>query len=1019
MKSLSFTFFFFAATYIACAQNMSARQVTIDSLLDAGKYTEALTLANEDYESVFANPESDLFQKANSVRSLGQCTRLLKQVEKTRALFKGFMEDSKALGLDSHPAMPIVLSEWSVLETTQLNYEEAEKILIRAQHLIDSTGQVPIKTQVSVLMRTGYMFSQRRDFQRAVEVYLKALAFMEKQHLEKKQTYHTVCDNLTSAYVYLDNAEGVEKYSKIGLELAREKGFPQERILNTVAFYQYRSGDYKKAEQSFLSLKSYLEVSGKKNETYARCLLYLGYVYYAVHFFNQGDELITQAYQLVMQSNQIGGSSINFHNMFVEAYAKTLFTKGEYEEALKILREAWVKNTEIKGNEYNAFVFEYDILLVLTLRDGIAKTGSQFITFREKVNAMKLRNYHFNLFASTLQIAAYWNEIDSFNNFEIEMKRAYSLVDSIEMNRFSNLVSAKTFDYECRFASGHYKEALEPYFDCIRLNWDFQSNYMVDFLASERINYYNDLKPKFEYYLQCLSVIPDLPLHEELLDYQMNMKSLLLDFDKTTKKKLAENPDQSIQKEYLQWQQLRKKYYNIIQDYSSEQIANDSIALKLKLEIETLEKELLQHSDAFKNLRTPKSTSSSQIRSALEPDAAAIEIFRIFKTNLLTRKDIDSAIYAVILLRKNQTLPDIIFFRNGDEMETILAEQYRQQAAADHPNPLITSKIYESFWAPLTPYLKGIRTIYFSPDGVFHKINPEILQNPDGKYLADIYKIKRVNVLSDLNQKPPETPASALIGKTAVLFGNPDFSEDNTAASKSFPSSDSTRSLILDVETERGIILKPLPGSEKEVQSIEALFRTKNWNTQVFTGKEASEEHLKMVKSPTILHLATHGYFLENPRISRQTLGLDKEVVLGNPLLRSMLFFKGAQHTLNKLPRDEAEENGILSAEEAQDLSLEGCELVVLSACGSGLGKIETGEGVFGLQRAFQVAGAKAIIVSLWEVEDKVTQLLMTAFYKNWLGGMSKQEAFNTAQKTVREKYPQPFYWGAFVMIGG
>ena len=141
-------------------------------------------------------------------------------------------------------------------------------------------------------------------------------------------------------------------------------------------------------------------------------------------------------------------------------------------------------------------------------------------------------------------------------------------------------------------------------------------------------------------------------------------------------------------------------------------------------------------------------------------------------------------------------------------------------------------------------------------------------------------------------------------------------------------------------------------------------------------------------------------------------------------MLRSGLYFAGANRALSGAAPPPDLDDGVLTAYEAMGLNLQGTELVVLSACETGLGQVKNGEGVFGLRRALQVAGAEAVLMSLWSVADRETQELMTVFYANWLSGKNKHEALREAQLALRtkvkERYGQdlPFYWGGFVLVG-
>ncbi|NUO02455.1 MAG: CHAT domain-containing protein, partial [Saprospiraceae bacterium] len=164
------------------------------------------------------------------------------------------------------------------------------------------------------------------------------------------------------------------------------------------------------------------------------------------------------------------------------------------------------------------------------------------------------------------------------------------------------------------------------------------------------------------------------------------------------------------------------------------------------------------------------------------------------------------------------------------------------------------------------------------------------------------------------------------------------------------------------------------------------------------------------------LHLATHGVFTGN-KIGKSSAE-KRTNPIQNPYLNSMLFWAGAQYTLDSMTTVPDAEDGILTALEALNLQLDQTEIVVLSACETGLGNISNGEGVYGLQRALQAAGAHAVLMSLWKVEDEVTRELMVLFYQQWLDGTPRRDALRMAQQKIKEKYELPIYWGAFVLIG-
>lgn len=215
--------------------------------------------------------------------------------------------------------------------------------------------------------------------------------------------------------------------------------------------------------------------------------------------------------------------------------------------------------------------------------------------------------------------------------------------------------------------------------------------------------------------------------------------------------------------------------------------------------------------------------------------------------------------------------------------------------------------------------------------------------------------------------------------------------------------------------------LPELPGTKVEVKKVNEHLRSAGWETNSYFQQDATEEKIKQISNPGVLHIATHGFFLEDidPGAEEKVFGIEPAKAAENPLLRSGLMFAGADNTVQSIDAKESSEqdDGILNAYEAIMLNLDQTRLVILSACETGLGEIRNGEGVYGLQRAFQIAGTSTVVISLWQVSDEVTQKLMSNFYNYWLESGDKQKAFARAQLSIKEKYPEPFYWGAFVMV--
>jgi CHAT domain-containing protein len=336
---------------------------------------------------------------------------------------------------------------------------------------------------------------------------------------------------------------------------------------------------------------------------------------------------------------------------------------------------------------------------------------------------------------------------------------------------------------------------------------------------------------------------------------------------------------------------------------------------------------------------------------------------------------------------------------------------------------------------PLRKELRGVKEIFISPDGNLNLIPFEILQRSDGRYLIEDYTFNYLAAGRDIIGFGQIKDR----GEKALFIGDPDFDmgteEKNSVVRKLALTRGEKKERVRRSSGMRGLHFSRLPGTREEVKAVQALFG--NDKAALYTGKDALEEVLRQRQSPRILHLATHGFFLSDLELGdlrQDTTGRAIKVVISpgektkkrkieNPLLRSGIVLAGANNVLKS--GDEGRNDGIVTAEKILGLRLRGTDMVVLSACDTGVGEVKAGEGVFGLRRAFTQAGAKSLVMSMWQVPDEETKELMVEFYRNILSGkMNRSQALRQAvlkeMRIVKKRYghTNPLFWGAFVFMG-
>ena len=313
--------------------------------------------------------------------------------------------------------------------------------------------------------------------------------------------------------------------------------------------------------------------------------------------------------------------------------------------------------------------------------------------------------------------------------------------------------------------------------------------------------------------------------------------------------------------------------------------------------------------------------------------------------------------------------------------------------------------VHEKIIQPILPYLEKHEHLLISPDGKLNLFPFEVLVDEKDHYLIESFLCSYLTSGRDLlrlqferqTKSKPVVLANPMFGPRALM--NPKISDSAQIAMNKNRRSVTTASDLSNV------YFAPLAGTGEEAQAIKTFFTEAN----VFTGKNATETKLKQVVAPQILHIATHGFFLTDvPALN------SSNAVIQNPLLRSGLAFAGAN------TRQSGSDDGILTALEASGLNLWGTKLVTLSACDTGLGQVQNGEGVYGLRRAFFLSGTESLVMSLWSVSDYTTREIMTNYYKNLKQGLGRAEALRTVKLKMMKnsRTAHPFFWASFIESG-
>lgn len=749
-------------------------------------------------------------------------------------------------------------------------------------------------------------------------------------------------------------------------------------------------GDYTEAEKTAqrayqIAVKTYSDISTKTAATQRL----LSDIYYTLGDYDKAEDNIKKA--VTSQEKQFGRNHVEVARSLSQL-ALIMFHKGaNKQEVEKLMLEARnitgdrlgkdnPQYADILKNLSVLYISEkkYDIAFSsLTVAESIwrAKTGT-----KNNINAA-------SIYTLTGDVYYQQKNYKKADEFYTKSKDLYEKFFSATHPEYVKVLSKLSKVY---YMQKDYKKSKKLIEESLNNYENFIKSYFPALSEREKAKYWNTIKGDFEFYnTLAFSKLDDFKdLSGKVYNYQLLTKALLLNSSIKIRERILNSTDDNLKDQYNNWVQKKELLTLALSMSPAQLLENEIDPAALTQEVERLEKELSQKSELFGQNFDNKRITYEDVRKTLKPNEVAMEMvrFRYFDHSFT-----DSVVYAVLYIKNEFNRPKALTLNDGRAKETRNFKYYRNAITGF----IHDQNSYPVYWEPIQKEIGAASTIYLSADGVYNQINLEAIPTPDGKYVIDNSNIVLVSNTKDIYLRKIKSRNAA--DNTASMFGNPSFYLTASASNE----------------------VSALPGTEKEITQLQFLLKQKGWDTKEYVEKTATEERVKELNNPKIFHVATHGFYKPTEEITAESEIEGNEAQLAqNPLMRTGLLLKGAGDLLDKTEFNYNIENGILTAYEAMNLNLDKTDLVVLSACETGLGELQSGEGVYGLQRAFLVAGAKILIMSMFKVDDEATQKLMLKFYQKWLNSGNLRKSFIDAKLELRTEYPDPIYWGAFIMIG-
>ncbi|MEM8613056.1 MAG: tetratricopeptide repeat protein [Cyanobacteria bacterium P01_H01_bin.105] len=1005
----------------------------VQELSAAGKYREATPLAEQVLElrqQVLGNKHPLV---AKSLIRLGELYRFQGLYDQAEPLFQQALDSQEQRLGSEHPDLATSLIQLGVLYRQQGRFAESETFFERSLTIIQTALGAEHRANAGILNNLGDLYQEQGRYQEAGSAYQRALSIRENSLGPDHPHVANILTNLADLYRVQGNYDQAEPLFERALHI-REQGLPNKHpdiatSLNNLAALYRHQGRYPEAEPLYeraLALRQ--EILPPSHPMVGNSLRNLANLYRLWGDYQQSEAFFLQALEIFEQTFGAEHPEVaqSFYNL-----ANFYRTQNDNVKALSFYQKALTSWEILLGTEHP------DVAITLAdLSDVYRKQQNYPLAEQSIQRALTIQKDVFGtenrVYAESLSHLA---KLRQAQGSFAEAEQLYQEVLSIR----NQVLPAQHPDIANAFislASVHYVQGkVNQTIDALHHSLDIQE-------ANLQLNLTIQTEQQKQAYLRQLTdntnriislhlqTAPNNPQAARLaFTTLLQRKGRIFDVLSQSQQGLRQNLTPADQALLDNINETRTRLAGLL--YQRQKPLEDiqGAISSLQQDLQAQEKNLARRSDEFRSTITPVTIEA--VQDQLPNDTVLVEFFRYIplKLDSPSNQQNGNPRYAAYLLDSQGNL-QAVDIGEAAEIDKLVAKVIRGilRNRPINMTKRLAHELEQQLIGPLRPFLRNNKKIRISPDGQLNLLPFEVLVDEQQRYLVETYEFTYLSAGRELLQRQDNITASR---KPSVLIANPDYEATNLAAADRVSNHSDNRSSKLMAN----LRFAPLPGTAEEAEEITKRFP----EFQLFTQSQATEEIVKQLESPWVLHLATHGFFFPNvcsverpefsdlnlrcPTVNKNTLTSIRTIE--NPLLRSGLALAGVNS-----PQAEGED-GILTALEVSGLDLKDTEMVVLSACETGLGDIANGEGVYGLRRAFALAGSKSQLISLWQVDDIATKDLMVNYYRLLEQGNGRSEALRQIQLAMIKGdlrqagdeselgvYSHPFYWAAFILSG-